>query len=304
LLQVDLKSETDDTEGYLSGPFPFQYHLPSGNTADCSLAYLNPGITLAKGQVPTIDWVPAYGVPNTKTRCVRYAALLGKEAPAFAIERTKELYANFVHQMHLVRQQQLEAQTAKAEGPSRAVVQPTTNNESGKIWKIYTDTNDPLGLGHPEAGLSKEFFVLVDDPNEADFIYSYQSLFAPGPLMDVWKTSNPSVLINQFPYEGAFLQKDHLGREVLKQHGLPRPNWAIETYDLDVQFGEFAGSALLEAERSNDGAPLWIVKPANGTRSQGHVVTRSLGQVQRLVDAGGVSRVAQRYIVSTICAHA
>jgi hypothetical protein len=106
-------------------------------------------------------------------------------------------------------------------------------------------------------------------------------------------------LINQFPFEGALVQKDHLGREILRQHGLPRPSWAIETYDLDVQLAEFIGAAILAQERGE--SLLWIVKPAHGTRSKGHVVTSSVAQILRLVDAGGESRVVQRYIANPVC---
>ena len=298
LLQVELVSETDDTEADLSGPFPFQYHLPSGAVVECALAYVNSNRIFEKDQVPTIDFVPPYSVANAQTRCIRYAALLGEDAPSFAIERAKEIHANFVHQMHLVRQQKLEVEELKS-AQEVAVVEVDLACESGKVWRVYTDSSDPMELAHSEAGLSKENFVVVDDPNEADIIFSYKSLFAPGPLREVWQ-NRKDTLINQFPYEGAFVQKDHLGREILKQHGLPRPSWAVETFDLDVQLGEFVGAALLETDRSGGVPPLWIIKPANGTRSQGHVVTRSPGQVLRLVDSGGGSRVAQQYIVSVV----
>lgn len=88
-----------------------------------------------------------------------------------------------------------------------------------------------------------------------------------------------------------------MAREIQQQHGLPRPKWALETYDLDIQMTEFIGAALLAAERGEQ--PMWIIKPAGGTQSRGHVVTKSTAQVLKLIDAGGGSRVAQRYVVST-----
>lgn len=91
----------------------------------------------------------------------------------------------------------------------------------------------------------------------------------------------------------------HLGREIQQQHGLPRPSWALETYDLDVQLTEFVGAATQFSECAGEDA-LWIIKPACGTQSKGHVVTKSPGQVLRIIDAGGESRVAQRYIVSSV----
>ena len=81
------------------------------------------------------------------------------------------------------------------------------------------------------------------------------------------------------------------------------PSWALETYDLDVQLAHFVASSV------QDPNAMWIIKPARGTRSQGHVVTRNMGHVIRLLDSDTaqvslvpgipkVSRVAQRYIVS------
>lgn len=296
VLQMDVASDDDDAEADLSGPFPFEYHTLSGLVEDCALVYVNPNRTFDECRVPTIDLVPLYSVADLQTRSIRYAALLGGDAPSFAIERAKEIYASFVHQMHLVRQEKLEEKATVEVAPEDAGVDVHSVSESGKVWKVYTDSNDPMGLAHPDAGLSRDSFTLVEDSHDADIIYSYQSLFVEGKLRDAWETRT-HVLINQFPYEGAFVQKDHLAQEILKQHGLPRPCWAIETYDLDVQLAEFIGAGLLEAARAGDTPPVWIVKPASGTQSQGHVVTRSLGHILRLVDSGGGSRVAQRYIV-------
>jgi Tubulin-tyrosine ligase family len=313
--QIPINDETDDTtEGDLSGPFPFVYYpileakldgdLPS---IDCSLVYVNPNRTPWKNGIPTIDFVPPYSVPNRQLRCIRYAALLVDEiggAPSFAIEAVKTMYANFVHQMHLVRQKKLEvddtntSMNAKIQNPVDTLSLLRSNHSTKLPQKVYTDSNDPMELGNPECGLARDKFVIVHDPNEADIIFSYKSLFSPGPLREIWQTKiDRQILINQFPYEGALVQKDHLGREICRQHGLPLPSWALETYDLDVQLGEFVGASLCEADRSGGTLPLWIIKPSRGTQSQGHVITRNLGQVLRLVDACGGSRVAQRYIV-------
>jgi hypothetical protein len=298
LPQLELQSEADETEADITGPFPFQYHMVVDGKEQiiaCSLGYVSPDISFAGGRLPTLDLVPAYSVPNTPTRHVRYAALLGKEAPDFCVQTAKTIHSNFVHNMHLVRQQKLVADesdvVAENSSPRQSIV------SEKRIWKVYTDPSDGMKLTHPESGLTSPFFELTEDPEQADIIYSFQSLYAPSELKQL-VDRRPDILINQFPYEGAFVQKDHLAREILKQHGLPRPNWAIETYDLDVQLGEFVGAELLATDRGEK--PVWIIKPAGGTRSQGHVVTRSTAQVLRLIDAGGGSRVAQRYIVSIL----
>jgi hypothetical protein len=301
LPQIELESETDTTEADATGPFPFQYHMPLTNgeeqVIDISLIYVS---QCFQGRLPTIDVAPSYSVPNTLTRCVRYAALLSNQAPAFSLAKAKEIHANFVHNMHLVRQKKLSSDEIDEQPPKATTVpepMPVSTTANKTVWKVYTDSNDPMELSHPEAGLASSAFELTQDPAEADIIYSFKSLFGPGEMQQLLD-KRPNTLINQFPFEGAIVQKDHLCREILKQHGLPRPDWSIETYDLDVQLGEFVGGALLAAERGEK--PLWIIKPARGTQSQGHVVTHSTAQVLKLIDAGGESRVAQRYIVSAL----
>lgn len=197
--QVQLTSATDTTEADLVGPFPFRYYGLSNKTVDCSLVYVNPNRKMAPH---TIDLVPAYSAPNSLTRAVRYAALLGRDAPAFALEEVRRIHTDFVQRLHLVRQQALlQSETGS--------VGATTNepDQVNKIWKVYTDANDPMELGDPEAGLSPSRYELTSSLEEADIIYSYQSLFAPGQLKAFIK-SHQSIMINQFPYEGAFVQKE------------------------------------------------------------------------------------------------
>ena len=291
-----VNSPTDDTEANLSGPFGFRYLAENGDIIDYSLVYVDPLYNSKEFTLPNLDYVPLYTVPDARTRSIRYAALLGLQAPCFAIDTVKEIYATFVHQMHLVRQQKLEMKLLCQELRLDPPLIP-----QNRVYKVYTDTNDPMKLSHPDAGLSKDLFKLVDNIKDADIVYSYQSLFAPGKIHDEI-ASRADVLINQFPYEGAFVQKDHLGRELLRQHGLPRPQWALESYDLDCQLGEFIGAAWMDYERFRSW-PLWIVKPASGTQSKGHIVTKSLAQVLRLVDTGSFSRVAQRYLEEPVCYH-
>jgi hypothetical protein len=316
--QVLIHNEMDDyTEADLSGPFPFLYHYSLADkldtdspTIDCSMVYINPNRIPWKNGFPTMDFVPPYSVPNRQLRCIRYAALLIDEnggVPSFAIEAVKAIHANFVHQMHLVRQRRLKGSTDNMEANTENTeIQNSSDNLelrrsrqiTKSLLKVYTDSNDPMELGNPECGLATNKFMIVNDPNEADIIFSYKSLFSPGPLRDIWQTkSGRQILINQYPYEGAFVQKDHLAREIWRQHGLPLPSWALESYDLDIQLGEFVGSSLSEVARSGGIFPLWIVKPSRGTQSQGHIITRNLGQIVRLLDTCGGNRVAQRYIV-------
>lgn len=57
---------------------------------------------------------------------------------------------------------------------------------------------------------------------------------------------------------------------------------------------------IMEYDEESVMAPVWIIKPAHGTQSKGHVVTDNLAQVIRLLECGG-SRVAQKYIENPVC---
>jgi hypothetical protein len=334
--QVVLTSATDATEADLSGPFPFQYIMKRPNAPtlviDTSLAYCSPSyysnyaassdVSLSYLRLPTIDLVPLYTCPDPRTRALRMVALLGKQAPQLCHEQAQELYAEWVHDMHVRRQQVLEHNESSV-NTSDTAEDPVQGHSNGiesedqpdRVWKVYTDANDPMEMAHPEAGLTDPHFCLTTDLEEADIVYSFHSLYAPGPLRDFIQrrqSEGRPVLINQFPYEGAWVQKDHLAREVLNQHGLPRPSWSLETYDLDVHWSVLVGRVSLahtqqeEEEKVADeyeGLPLWIVKPAHGTQSQGHVVTRSLAHIARLMDAGSPPRVVQRYVERPVTYH-
>jgi Tubulin-tyrosine ligase family len=306
-----------------TGPIPFVYHHAASNSAiDVSLLYVSPEYAEAfrtkagsngrgiKDWRPTIDLAPAYQVASERARYVRYAALLNgtKEHNVLAAQVVTEIYKQFVREMQLVRDIALLRRQQPEELTTAPTIDMPSQMNGNTLYRVYTDTDDPMKLKDPECGLeaNSPHFVLVDTLEEADIVYSFTSAFAPNsPIFNHLKQSaNKNVMINQFPYEGAFVQKDHLARELLKQHGLPRPLWSLETYDLDVHLAEFVGAVLNDDDPnkgSSDKPPLWIIKPAHGTQSKGHVVTRSLAHVIRLLDAVSGRRVAQRYIERPVC---
>ncbi|GKY92534.1 hypothetical protein MPSEU_000223700 [Mayamaea pseudoterrestris] len=293
-----------DEEAHLTGPFPFRYHV-GDKVIETSLVYLSPGMDSSAAAMPTLDLVPKHSCPNDATRHVRYAALLGLQAPGKALATAKLLHAEFAHQYHLKRQAKLAADANDTNTMSSRTVVSTSEEEKAETTsaalRVYTDTNDPMELSHKKAGLDPAKYRLVDNLEDADIIFSYQSVFAVMSKVYAFLEDAPrSLYVNQFPYEGAFVQKDHLAREVLNQHGLPRPSWSIETYDLDVHLGEFIGAAVL-AQGQSEEPPIWIVKPARGTQSRGHLITRSTAHILRLVDAGTQSWVVQRYIERPVC---
>jgi Tubulin-tyrosine ligase family len=318
----------DNIDADCMGPFPFRYRHPILNhSIDLSLLYVSragifqmqEALMEGKSFLPTIDLVPYYQYPNdSRLRTVRYAALLHSTRVLHSCtveSHLTEIFATFVHQMHLVRQQAVESRqrqehfllgsfdlTAGFDPPNAGI---------STILNVFTDSDDPMGLNHPIAGLeaNSTHFRIVHDMDSADVVFSYQSVFSPKCTYHSYLRNNSHILINQFPYEGAFVQKDHLARELLKQHGLPRPLWALETYDLDVHLAEMVGSVLstrADVKSISDSSlssqlPLWIVKPALGTQSHGHIVTRSLAHILHLNDAMGGRRVAQWYVEHPLC---
>jgi hypothetical protein len=207
--QVPLQSASDSTEGDLTGPFPFEYHLPSAETVIASsLAYLSPEASLANGRLPTLDLVPSYSCPDPPTRSVRYVALLGELAPLSCLAAVKNAHATFVQRMHLVSQEILQKEEDDAANleTARNSEGPTTTDETSdmdKVWRVFTDANDPMELAHPEAGLTSSKFALTDSIEDADIIYSFRSLYAPSDLREQLQrrlNSPKPVLINQFPY--------------------------------------------------------------------------------------------------------
>lgn len=336
------RKEIEDEDSLLSGPFPFQYKrkiIGSKGaqedviTIQVSLGYISPGV-LYHG-IPSIDFVPSNQCPDQLTRSIRHVMLLqDTDIPIKSKQTVQESYANFVRDMHLVRQRKLERTVVDENDQYAELHQKSEQPHSQRVYRVYTDKNDPMQLSDPIVGLEQnsKYFQMVDNPNEADIIFSLTSLFNPNnELYQIIETrrrqsndddSTTTILINQFPYEGAFVQKDHLAREILNQHGLPRPFWSIESYDLDVQLLQFAGAALNarsnNIQKINDNSTdhnntntddrnyvndncIWIVKPSNGTRSKGHVVTRNLSYIQRLLDTGNMNRIVQRYITNPVC---
>ena len=297
-------------EADLTGPFPFFFNQRERQSGEVKviptfLAYWG---EKPEGETcsPTLDLVPPHTCPNDLVRALRHVALFGVEAaPPECWMLLQQVQAVFIHEMHKVRQLKLECQGKELREKPLIV----RHENEPRIWKVYTDAGDPLGLSHPDTGLETSSYQLVEDAGDADIIFSFESLFHPKcSIYDHSKNkfSAQPQLINQFPYEGAWVQKDHLARGILEQHGFPLPVWALESFDLDVQLAQFVAmassmSAASEAAMPETTPPLWIVKPAHGTQSRGHVVTHSLGHVLKLLDAGKPpSRVVQRYLSSPV----
>ena len=322
--------KTTGEEADLTGPFPFFYtqRVPSNNNTDTTVRII-PTLLAHSAQEPkddslsTVDLVQT--CPTPVVQALRNVAFFGASAASLEhVTVLQQVQSQFLHSLHTVRQAKLERQQEqpKQKEPDRDG-NPNSSPYSGpRKLKVYTDhVNDPMGLAHAESGLDTSIYELVQDPLQADIFFVFQSLFRPNcPIYNhTQNLSRPTnlvskedekeqepndgerqVLINQFPYEGAWVQKDHLARGILEQHGWPLRDWALPSFDLDVHLAHFVALAssqsLSSSSTSTTNPSLWIVKPAHGTQSRGHVITSSVAQIVQLCQAGARSRVAQRYL--------
>jgi hypothetical protein len=88
----------------------------------------------------------------------------------------------------------------------------------------------------------------------------------------------PSLVLNQFPYEGCLVRKDLLPLTLrafsFSTPGDPStaPSWYLPTFDLSTEFH------LLPDGSGADVMGRWVVKPAQGTHSAGGCVVASRGE--------------------------
>jgi hypothetical protein len=131
---------------------------------------------------------------------------------------------------------------------------------------------------------------VVDDRAEASF------LLLTNHIKD-FLSLPPQVRVSSFPYEGGFVRKDLLPLTV-RRYCYTRspptgplaasdtcidtatstaPAWWLPCYDLSTEFHLFRADYVRRNEEGGDDN-CWIVKPAQGTRAQGHtVITPAMG---------------------------
>lgn len=183
--------------------FPFVYFADGGTTTTaCTVVF--PIDSIAGTEDLSIDYCPVWKCGgNEIVRMARLVGLLGSNAPVEAIQTVKEAAANHMKDLHLARQQKLER------------LKMPQGNSAGELTrsllKVFTDHDDPMHLHHPVSGLTDERFVMTDDLGEADVIYSFHHILSPSfqkqirEKIDADRVKN--IFINQFPFEGAFVQK-------------------------------------------------------------------------------------------------
>ena len=295
---------------------PFIHIQPSDDPAHPAAALTPYSVawlvrSLTEGDSVERDFLPHITTPID--RIARLVDWLGEDE--IDEDLVQQLIESAVHFNSILAERTLQIQDTldkKCAMPPPVPPCPTTRR-----LKVWTSADDPLRLRHPSGGLTHPSFELLgqeESPYSADIVWSSEPVRGTPqawahPLEDAEDTEEPLQLVNQFPYEGAFHDKGHLAREVARCLG--RPVWWLPSIDLETHLTVFVGEYLRRKAESRQqggdgsgGGGVWIVKPAQGTRSKGHVVTDSLVRIVRLLEVqscaeeggGGMKRVAQLYV--------
>jgi hypothetical protein len=111
---------------------------------------------------------------------VRYDALLSNQAPAFSLAKAKEIHSNLYTICIWSVKRKFLATTVTSNRPPKATTvlepMPVSTTAYKTVGEVYTDSNDPMELSHPEARLTSSAFELTQDPA---IMYSSESWFGP-----------------------------------------------------------------------------------------------------------------------------
>lgn len=172
----------------------------------------------------------------------------------------------------------------------------TTSVTMAPPLAVFIDESDPCRIRHVTGGLTDSRFRITSSTSEADILWfsdpisdaSYYSISEDS-------TARTKPYVNQFPYEGAFVLKDNLAREIARHIG--NPAWGLLSYDLQIQYPMFMGEYIQrkEANESN----VWIIKPAISAHSSGHVITPHASLIPHLLNTNA-ARIAMEYITQPL----
>ncbi|KAK6097436.1 hypothetical protein MT418_003054 [Batrachochytrium dendrobatidis] len=99
---------------------------------------------------------------------------------------------------------------------------------------------------------------------------------------------------NNFPNQGTLVVKDRLQACIYKHWGLlGSEKWYPRSFNLNWEVDEFV-SMFLACQSQNSKNNVWIVKPWNGTRSQGIIVSRDLPEILKQLATG--PKLVAKYI--------
>ncbi|KAH6562326.1 hypothetical protein BASA61_008343 [Batrachochytrium salamandrivorans] len=137
-----------------------------------------------------------------------------------------------------------------------------------------------------KSSLDGSRFGLTDDISKADIVWTAAKIER--------HTLLPHQFFNQFPNQGALVVKDMLQACIYKKWGFEGARgWYPLSFNLNSDVHAFIAEFLGGQEQDSHNN-VWIVKPWNGTRSQGITISRSLPQILKQLATG--PKLVAKYI--------
>ncbi|XP_013114013.2 tubulin--tyrosine ligase-like protein 12 [Stomoxys calcitrans] len=181
---------------------------------------------------------------------------------------------------------------------------PETYPTEDLLCEPQIDRNDPLKVYAEydivRQHLTSPYFVLVDEPEEADVLWLTTHFKNFAELAQ----DTPNKYINQFPFEYVITIKDLLSitcrRGAIEHHNSETletyPSWLPTTFNLKTELIQFASYYQNRAAKGLDNH--WIVKPWNLARGLDTHISKNLTQIVRLPATG--PKIAQKYIENPV----
>ncbi|KAI8926986.1 tubulin-tyrosine ligase family-domain-containing protein [Entophlyctis helioformis] len=179
-------------------------------------------------------------------------------------------------------------QSATASAPATSASSAKTADHRDTLpvkphYLVYSPDIAPLLI---KSSLDNSRFSLTSDPDAADIIW----VAAP---YDRTKLK-PHQFLNQIANQNTLAVKDLLQAAIYKHWGIARAEgWYPRSFNLNSETLGFIGE-YLNCQESQPDSNVWIVKPWNGTRSQGITVSNHLPEILKQLTTG--PKLVAKYI--------
>ena len=264
-----------DTANLTMAPFLF---APNNKFDENMISYtlIWPNQAIHKGDTVFRDYL--FGIDETKFRSAKLACWF--EIPYSIFIENYNNYKSHLEQTTSKGKEKLKEKTIELLSKQNLSEKPSLGILPDKPRPLSVITDLEIVINN----LKHESFQFVKKLEEADIVFLNANV-----KDNFWEISK-NKYVNQFPYEGCIVMKNHLAKTVVESLGYV--DWLQHTYDLAINLHEFIGEyqTNINLLRNN----LWIIKPPNMARSMDMVVTDNLDVILRLLETG--PKLAQKYI--------
>lgn len=243
------------------------------------------------GQPYTLIWpIRDLSQPNTVVTRNYLKGLSDKEKNVFKLVYFPEIYTkddaflSIFENMH--RPQSVDAISTTSLAVSLMAAPPPLLPRDTTLKVFTTELFLPLF----QKSLDNSNFVLTSSLQEAHIVWL-------GSTWTDWQGLNKrSQFINQFRGENVLTVKDLLMQAIYRFHGYSGPvqEWYPQTFNLNTETELFVGEFCRRRRSSSPSSNTWIVKPWNGTRSEGISISNNLSEIILQLSTG--PKIAANYI--------